>query len=34
LPQRQSEHAEAAAEEAQLAHPAKTEPSTLAAASD
>jgi two-component system nitrogen regulation sensor histidine kinase NtrY len=34
LPQRQSEHAEAAAEEAQPAHPAKTAPPTLAAASD
>jgi two-component system nitrogen regulation sensor histidine kinase NtrY len=34
LPQRQSEHAELAAEEAQPAHPAKAEPPTLAAASD
>jgi signal transduction histidine kinase len=34
LPQGQSEHAKAAAEEAQPAHPAKTAPPTLAAASD
>lgn len=34
LPQRQSEHAETLAEEAQPVHPAKTEPPTLAAASD